>query len=120
MKTWFNYIFFLVFASAVPFIVGLLPTIEAGGRFFGGGPVRQYFVNLMVHLLPAEKSDALVNKFMSGGMAQEYLLYLPIALNLALICFLMGYCVCSIFMTINNSYLSNKFHSQRHTAKTTR
>ncbi len=119
MKTWFNYLFIMIFASLIPFIIGLLPTIETGGRHYGGGPIRQYFVNKMVLILPSDKSELLVDKFMSGSVVDEYILYLPIALNISFCVFFITYCICNIFMTLNNSYVSNKFHSQRKIAKTT-
>ncbi len=117
MKTWFNLIPLLILAFVTPMLVGLIPTIEWKDRFIGGGPIREESINLMVSIIPTEKGNILIDRFMESDIAGEYLLYLPIAINISLICVLIVYCLGSILITLNNAITNATFHEKRNAVK---
>ncbi len=117
MKTWWNYGFFIFFAIVIPFVPGLLPTIQLNGVYLGGGPVRQFFVNSIASHLPQEVGHKMVNSFMTGDIFDEIILFLPIALNISVITLLFVYCICVALIEGNNYVKSRIYHSQREKAK---
>lgn len=117
MKTWWNYLYLVVLAIILPFIAGLLPTVQLKGKYVGGGPTREYFVNLVASILPPEKADILINHFMQASIVKEILLYLPIAINLSAIALLIVYALGTISIEVNNYVKTSIYKSQRQKAK---
>jgi hypothetical protein len=117
MKTWWDYAAFLVILYLLPFVVGILPTVERFGRFWGGGPVRQFALNFVSSRMPADKAEILVNKFNDSTTLGEVLIYLPIALNVSLLLLIVGYFIGFLSIEINNYIRTNVYKSKRDKAK---
>ncbi len=117
MKTWWNYVYLIVIAMALPLFAGLLPTWEYKGKYFGGGIAREYAINFVAEYLPNEKATLLIEKFMSGTTSTEIMLYLPIAINVSAVALIIVYCVGTILITVNNLITNSIYQSKRQKAK---
>lgn len=117
MKTWWNFLHALVLAFLIPFIAGALPTLEFKGVFFGGGVVREFTINHVAQWLPHDKGTQYVSAFSSASFGREYLLYLPIALNIGTVLFTAMACIYSIFISASNWIYRKEYQSQRKASK---
>jgi hypothetical protein len=117
MKTWWDYLGLMIFLFLLPIIAGILPTFEKFDKFWGGGVVREYFINLLAGRLPDDKAAILVQKFNESGVGGEILLYLPIALNISLITLFIGYLIGFVSIEVNNFIRTNVYQSKRQKAK---
>jgi hypothetical protein len=117
MKTWWDYLRPLIFFYLVPFIAGVLPTYQRFGHFWGGGPIREFFINFVATRLPHDKAEILVRKFSEATTMGEIIIYLPIALNISLITLLLGYLIGFLSIEINNYIRTNVYKSKRQKAK---
>jgi hypothetical protein len=117
MITWWHYFPMIILAALLPFIAGALPTKEFKGVDIGGGPVRQEAINIMANALPEKVGNELVQEFMSASKMDEYKLYLPFALNAALIMAWLAFIIGSVVITTNNWFSTNRYYSTRKAAK---
>ena len=117
MKTWWNLLPAIVLAIVIPFLIGILPTIEVNNKHLGGGPIRQYFINIVAGNISPEKSAHLVELFENATVSGEIGLYLPIALNMSLASLLFMYCIGYTVIEGSNYIKNNIYNSQRSRAK---
>ncbi|MBL4706771.1 MAG: hypothetical protein JKY54_19735 [Flavobacteriales bacterium] len=117
MKTWWNYAFLIVIAIAAPFVAGLLPTYQYKGNYIGGGPIRQFFINHVADMLPSDKAQNLVDMFMASSAMGEYLIYLPIALNISMILLIILFAIGTLLIEGNNFVKNSIYQSKRKRAK---
>lgn len=117
MKTWWDYVGLLIFLYLLPFIAGVLPTFERFGRFWGGGPIREFFINFVATRLPQNKAEILVRKFSESTTMGEIIIYFPIALNISLITLFVGYLIGFTSIEMNNYIRTNVYKSKRQKAK---
>ena len=117
MKTWWNYGFLIVLAIIVPFLIGVLPTIQVKSVYLGGGPVRQFAVNAVAQRLPPDVGNKMVNYFMAGTPVDEMLLYLPIAFNVSAFTLLFVFCFGTVAIETSNFIKNRVYQSQRQKAK---
>lgn len=101
----------------VPFIAGVLPTFEKFGHYWGGGPIREFFINFVASRLPHDKAEILVRKFSESTTSGEIFIYIPIALNISLVTLLFGYLISFLSIEINNYVRTNVYKSKRQKAK---
>ncbi|MCG8313812.1 MAG: hypothetical protein MI976_11395 [Pseudomonadales bacterium] len=117
MKTWWHYYPMLIIVALIPLGIGALPTIELNGHYLGGGPVRQFGVNFIAGWLPDQAGNVFITEFMANDPQGEYILYLPFAINTALIISWIAYGTGQTIISLNNWATSKKYHSQRLAAK---
>lgn len=117
MKTWYQFWPALVFAFILPFVPGLLPTFDLLGQFWGGGPVREFVVNIMVEYLPVATGNNLIERFENGTAVTEFLLYAPVAINISLILMWLVFAFVTMTINVSNIYESAEYESQRKAAK---
>lgn len=117
MKTWWDYLVFLIILYLLPFVAGLLPTFEKFDRYWGGGVIREYFINLVASKLPDDKAQILVEKFNESSTMGEIMIYLPIAINISLITLFIGYLIGFVSIEVNNYIRTNVYKSKRLKAK---
>ena len=66
--------------------IGFLPTIFKAGRYWGGGPVRQWLLNtVLIPLLSDTHGEQIAQWFNTATVTQEYIMYSIIILNLNLL-----------------------------------
>jgi hypothetical protein len=117
MKTYWDYLPGFILVAILPFIVGALPTVQVFNRMLGGGPIRQFAINWVGRYLPSEPRSQLVDAFMSASKLGEYLLFLPIALNIALVLMWLVAITAAINVHFQNWFIANKYQSTRKAAK---
>ena len=83
MKTWFHLLPLILLATITPIILILLPTVNLLGHTLGGGPLRQFLVNLVAGLLPTESANYVVEMFDNGSIGMEIILTAPIILHVS-------------------------------------
>jgi hypothetical protein len=83
MITWLTYWPVLLTPTVILSALAALPTWTLNGRFVGGGPVREYYLNhFILPVLPTDASSSLVAWFSTASGLQEWLLSLAVAVNL--------------------------------------
>lgn len=117
MKTYLDYLPGFILVALLPFIVGALPTINAFNHSLGGGPIRQFAINQLVKLLPPAPGQQLIDAFMKASALGEYLLYLPIALNIAVVLVWLVVLNATFSVRLQNWFISSKYQSTRKAAK---
>ena len=117
MTTWWHYYPIIIIAAMIPFIAGALPTIEIYGTDVGGGPVRQEAINMMATVLPEKAGHELIQTFMTASRVDEYIAYLPFAINAALVMAWAAFSLGNIIIRINNWFSTNRYYSTRKAAK---
>ena len=117
MKTWFNFIPVIAIAILIPIIAILIPTVQIKNNHIGGGPIRQYLVNLIVDIMKPEYANKTVELFNQGSVGVEILLTLPIALNISCFGLILSACLCGLYIEICNYFTSGIYKSQRQRAK---
>jgi len=117
MKTWWNFLPALLLVFLIPFIAGALPTLEIKGQYWGGGVVREFAINHVAQWLPHGKGQQYVAAFSQASLIREYVLYLPIALNVATVLFAVMACFYSMFITTSNWIDRKVYQSQRKASK---
>lgn len=86
MLTWMR--FWPVFVGPVLLlnVLGFLPTVFEGGRYWGGGPIRQWMLNtLLIPLLNVSQAEQIVQWFNEASVLQECVMYGILILNLDLL-----------------------------------
>lgn len=117
MKTWWHYYPMLLLVAAIPFGLGALPTVVFKGTTFGGGPIRQWGVNMIANFLPDHAQTAMIEYFMKSTPFGEYSVYLPFAINVALILTWFMFAIGQLIISLNNWAKAQQFKSQRRAAK---
>lgn len=110
--TWWDFWFALPVLFVLPFIPGLMPTIDFKGRYLGGGPVREWFANQLMIFLPYE-SQVQTADFFNTGLGAEYSLYAIIAAHIGLILVWVGFFSISTYMWIKNFHGNNAFKAEQ-------
>jgi len=103
MLTWIR--FWPVFA--VPMFVvnalGFLPTIFEAGRYWGGGPIRQWMLNMvLIPILSYEQAESIVAWFDEATVFEECLMYGIIILNLNILVLPLLYTIGNAMMRFSN------------------
>ncbi len=86
MLTWIR--FWPVFVGPVLLLNGLgfLPTLFEGGRYWGGGPIRQWMLNtLLIPILSVSQTEQIVQWFNEASVLQECVMYSLLILNLDIV-----------------------------------
>ena len=117
MKTYWDYLPAFVIVFMLPFLVGAVPTVELNNHFLGGGPVRQYVINLVCEWLPVETSHQMVTAFMQANAWGEYAIYAPIALNMSLVLMWCTALAAYSHVSAHNWFFHQKYQSTRKAAK---
>ncbi len=83
MITWIQLWPVLMMPTIILSALSAMPTRLFNGRMLGGGPVREYLLNhVVLPLLPADASAALVNWFAAASSMQEWLLAFAVSVNI--------------------------------------
>lgn len=114
MKTWWSFIPIMVFVSAIPFILGLIPTFLLDGRYFGGGPIMEWVINWVASWAPVHIAIPLVEHFQQTG---SYWVYLPIAFNLSALLLLLSSLMSKAAMIVLNINKIKQYEKQRQMVK---
>lgn len=117
MKTWWNFLPALLLAFLSPFIAGALPTLEFKGHFYGGGVVREIAINQVAMWLPPASGAHYIEVFSRSAVSGEYVLYLPIALNIATAFLTLMACTYSVYISLSNWIDRKIYQSQRKASK---
>ena len=117
MKSWYEFWPLILLFGLLPFVMGLVPTTEFKGSFYGGGVVREATINAATHIMPTKEANAFVKEFMDSTTSGEYKLYLPFAMNMSLLLMWCAYFIGSVVMTINNQINKRSYQARRLSAK---
>lgn len=117
MKSWWDYYPVMIIAVIIPFIPGGLPTVALKGHYYGGGPVRQFLINKVAMMLPHETGQSYVDAFNAASVGKEYVLYMPIALNLSAGLVVFTFLMLTLKIQIENWMKRSEFSSQRKASK---
>lgn len=83
MITWLQLWPVMLMPTVILTALASMPTRMFNGRFMGGGPVREYYLNhFMLPLLPADTGSQLVAWFSTASGMQEWFLGLAVSVNL--------------------------------------
>ena len=117
MKTQWDFLGGYILIALIPLVAGAIPTFNILEYTLGGGPIRQLAIIGVAILLPSTASHQLVEAFMNASTWGEYGLYLPIALNVALILLWLFSAYVALRVNIQNWFEANKYQSTRKAAK---
>lgn len=82
MITWLQYWIFLPMPTVILAAMASMPTISISGRWVGGGPVREFYLNsFALPVLPADAGARLVEWFSTASLVQEWSFALAVAIN---------------------------------------
>ncbi len=117
MKTWWNLYPILFLGSLPPFLIGVLPTVPIEGKLYGGGPMRQAAINWLASWLPADKAALYVENFMTANWFDEFILFLPIAINASLLMAWLWFGLGQTAISVNNWFTNSSYQASRKAAK---
>ena len=117
MKTWWNYWPVMALSVSFPFICTGLPTTAFSGVVVGGGVIRQELVNLVAAVIPVESGQRYIDAFNTASTGEEFLLLLPVSLNISTILALITFLIVSTLLGLSNSIKRQEYKSQRKASK---
>jgi hypothetical protein len=112
-KTWLDIFPVFIILPFLVFGAAFIPTFELKGKFYGGGPIREYIINKSEVFLPNDIFFQMKQYFLSATVTQETILYSIFALNIILFLLWATYIFGGIYITIFNKIGNSAYQSKR-------